>query len=76
MAIRIDVDVIDPDFAVLHPRETVPQVRTAFTNRLHFGPDEGDTSLEGLDDVVVVKGLAVFGDVFLGLFPLGLHRSR
>jgi len=71
VTVRTDVYVRHPGLPVLDPRITVAKVDAAFTNRLHLCPEQRHTALEGLDDVVVVTGLAVFGDNS----PGGLTRS-
>jgi hypothetical protein len=73
MAVRVDVDVVQPDFAAFHAREAVAEVHGAFADGLHLGADEHDARLERLEDVVVVKRLPVLGDVLLRRLALALR---
>ena len=59
-------------------REAVAQVDATFANRFHLGTEQRDARLERLEDVVVVKRLAVLGDVGLRQLAFGflLHVSR
>ena len=55
------VDVVEPDLAVLHAREAVTQVDVAFPDRLHLRAAQHDAGLDRVEDVVVATGLAVAG---------------
>ena len=75
VAVRTDVDVVDPDLAAFDAREAVAQVGAPFADRLHLGAEQRHAGLEGLEHVVVVVRLPVVGDDLLRLFALGLgHR--
>src|SRR5262245_26103355 len=74
MAVRLDVDVVDPHFPGVHAGIAVAQVDVPLPDRFDLGPEERHTSLERLEDVVVVERLAVFGDVLLRLLPGGFCR--
>src|SRR4029079_10102217 len=73
VAVRVDVDVVDPHFSVVDTRKAVAQFDVAFTDRLHFGSDQLHAGFERLEDVVVVKCLAIFRDAFLCLFSLSFY---
>lgn len=73
MTVRLDVDVVDPDFAAVHSRKAVPQVDVAFPNRFHFGSNQLDARFERLEDVVIVKRLPVLCDVLLRLLSFRFH---
>src|SRR6185312_1000713 len=71
MAVRADVDVVEEDLAVLDAREAVAEVHAAFADRFHLGAEQDEAGFEGLEQMEVVKGLPVLGDVFLGELALG-----
>src|SRR4029453_1441377 len=73
MAVGAHVDVVDPDLARLDASVAVAKVDVAAADRLHLGAQQRDTSLEGLEDMVVVEGLPILRDAFLRLFPLSPH---
>src|SRR5712692_200622 len=77
MAVRADVHVVDEHFAVLDAGEAVAQVHAALADRLHLGPEQNQPGLERLEEMVVVRRLAVLGDVRLGFFAIGgwLHQE-
>ena len=62
MAVGIDVDVEQPHLALLDARKAVAQVGLALADPLDLGAEQRDAGLEGFEDVVVVKRLAVVGD--------------
>ena len=71
MRVRADVDVVEEHLAVLDARETVAQVDASLANRLHLGPEQRHAGLERLEEVEVVKRLAVLGDVRLRELAFG-----
>ena len=62
MAVRVDVDVVQPHLALLDAGVAVAQVGLALADALHLGAEQRDAGLEGLEHVVVVQRLAVVGD--------------
>jgi hypothetical protein len=44
--VRADVQVVEPQFAVVHPREGVGEIRVARAERLHFRSDENEARFE------------------------------
>jgi hypothetical protein len=75
MAVRADVDVVQEHLALLHARVAVAEVDAALADGLDLGAEQCDASLVGVEDVVVVKRLAILGDVGLREFSLTLrHR--
>src|SRR5215208_1372041 len=76
MAVRIDMDVVDPHFAAVHAGVAVAQVDVAFADRFHFGALELDAGLERLQDVVVVERLAVLSDALLRQLAFGSHKLQ
>src|SRR5262245_37930263 len=75
MAVRIDVHVVEPHLALLHPREAVAKIRPPLANPLHLGPEQRDPRLEGSEDVIVEERLPVLGDERL-LVPHLWHLSH
>src|SRR6185295_9584110 len=71
VAVGADVDVVEEHLAVLDPRVAVAQVDAAFADRLHLGAEQHQPRLEGLEQVIVVEGLAVFRDAGLRFLALG-----
>src|SRR4029077_5915273 len=57
----------------LHACVAIAEIDVTAANRLHLGPEQRHAGLERLEDVVVVKRLAVFRVAFLGLFALRPH---
>ena len=51
------------------------QVDGALADRLHLGAEQRHTRFPGVEDVVVVKRLAVLGDVLLRFFARGLGHA-
>src|SRR6185295_2716162 len=76
MAVGVDVDVINPDLAVIDAREAVAQIDVPFADRLDFRSDQLDPGLVGLEDVVVVKSLAVFRNALLRLLSFRSHGRQ
>src|SRR6185503_5781343 len=74
VTVRADVDVAQPDFALVDARIAVAQVDAPLTDRLHLGTEQRHAGFPLVEDVVVVQCLAVVGDVFLRLFALGFLR--
>jgi hypothetical protein len=75
MAIGIDVDVVNPHLSIVDTGKAVSQVDASFADRLDFGSDQLNAGFERLEDVIVVKRLAILGDAFLRLFAFGPHDS-
>src|SRR6185295_3709098 len=71
VAVGADVDDVEEHLAVLDPRVAVAQVDAAFADRLHLGAEQHQPRLEGLEQVIVVEGLAVFRDAGLRFLALG-----
>lgn len=60
-----DVDAED-DFPVLDLRVAVAQIHAALADRFHLGAEQRHACfeyLEDVEDVIVVKGFEIFGDV-------------
>src|SRR5262245_25807423 len=76
VAVGTDVHVQQPDFALVNPCVAVPQVDRTFANRFHFSSEQDDTRFPGVEDVIVVEGLAIVREVAFGLFALGLFSGH
>src|SRR5215510_9173065 len=76
MAIWTDVDVEHPHLAVVDARVAVAEVDPPFADRLHLGAEQRHASFPGVEDVVVVAGLAVFRDCLERFLALGLGPSH
>jgi hypothetical protein len=74
VAVRADVDVEQPDLALVEPRIAVAQVYATFADGLHLRAEQRDTGLPRVEDVVVVQRLPVLGDR-RGLVVYSLLRS-
>ena len=75
MAVRTDVDVVEKHFAVFDAGEAVAQVHASFANRLDLGAEQHQPRLEALEQVEVVKGFPVFGDVRLCELAFGFFAQ-
>jgi hypothetical protein len=72
--VGVDVHVVQPHLAPLHLGVAVAQVRPPLADALHLGAEQRDAGLERLEDVVIVKRLAVVGNHRLGgIVRLGHH---
>jgi len=80
LLVGADVQPDDEKLAVFDGAIAVLHVHRAGAETLDLGARQGDAGLEGLDDVVIVPGLAVLGDL-LGSFlkhgstPPSLHGA-
>ena len=63
--IRLDVTAIKQTLAAVHPREGVPQIDLSIANGFHLRTFEFDPGLDDFEDVILVAGLAVAGDLWI-----------
>src|SRR5262245_42641931 len=76
MTIRTDVDVEHPHLAVVDPRVAVAEVDPPLADRLHLRAKQRHARFPGVEDVIVVAGLAVLGDRSLRFLAIGLRASH
>jgi hypothetical protein len=53
------VEIVQPQFSVLHSRECVREVRTTVPEGLHFGPLQHEARFEFFENLELVAGLPI-----------------
>jgi hypothetical protein len=56
---RTDVEIVQPQFSVLHSRECVREVRTPIPEGLDFGPSQHEARFEFFENLELVAGLPI-----------------
>src|SRR5262245_31203187 len=67
MGVRADVAVQEPDLSAFHEAISVFEVDAPVARRFDLGACKNDSSLKSFQDLVIVKGLTVNGDLFVHL---------